>query len=71
MEKRLTERKYSDSPTYATSQGEAPGLTLLLLLWCAYRQEPSMVVLQQAQQAADSDSCRYLHLSPLVELGKG
>jgi hypothetical protein len=29
------------------------GLTLLLMLWYAYRQEPSMVFLQEAQKAAD------------------
>ena len=33
--------------------GVHQGLTLSLMLWCAYRQEPSMAVLCEAQQAAD------------------
>jgi hypothetical protein len=42
------------------------------------RQEPSMAVLQQAQQATERDRCRYLHPTngqkpgtPVVELGRG
>jgi hypothetical protein len=52
----------------------APGLTLLLMLWHAYKQGPIMT----AQQAAERIRCRYLHptnrknlVTPLVELGKG
>jgi hypothetical protein len=54
------------------------GLTLLLMLWSAYRQEPNMAVLQETQHAADRDRCRYLHTTirlksriPVVELEKG
>jgi hypothetical protein len=35
------------------------GLTLLLMLWCAYRQEPGMAALQEAQQAAERVRCTY------------
>jgi hypothetical protein len=34
-------------------KGRLQGLTLLVSLWCAYRQEPGVAVLQEAQQAAD------------------
>jgi hypothetical protein len=33
-------------------KGRLQGLALLLMLWCAYRQEPSMTILREAQQAA-------------------
>lgn len=36
------------------------GLTLLLMLWCVYNQEPSTAVPQETQQAADRDRHRYL-----------
>jgi hypothetical protein len=42
-------------------KGRLQGLTLLLMLWCAYRQEPSMAVLWEAQQAAGWDRGRYSH----------
>jgi hypothetical protein len=42
------------------------GLTLSLMLWCAYRQEPSMIALWEAQPAAEWDRGRYLH--PTIEL---
>ena len=62
-------------PTWVLYYGEVP--ILLLMLWCAYKQEPSMAVLREAQQAAEGDIGRYLHSSngqklvtPVVELGK-
>jgi hypothetical protein len=45
MEKRLKERRSSDWPNLVSIPGEAPSLTLLLMLWCAYRQESSMAAL--------------------------
>jgi hypothetical protein len=43
-----------------------------------YRQKPSMMTIQEAQQAAEKVRCRYLHPSngqklgtPVVELEKG
>ena len=65
-------------PNWDPSQGTLQGLTLLLMLWCAYGKEFSMAVLLEAQQAADLDRSRYLHPttgvmsgSPVAELGKG
>jgi hypothetical protein len=40
-------------PTWDASHGRHQGLTLLLVLWCAYRQEPSMAALPEAPQAAN------------------
>jgi hypothetical protein len=49
-------------PNWDPAQGERlQGLALLLMLWCAYRQEPHKVALGEAQQAADLDICRYLY----------
>ena len=42
-------------------KGRPQGLTLLLMLWCAYKQGPIMTALQKAQQAAERVKCRYLH----------
>ena len=57
--------------------GRLQDLTLLLMLRCAYRQEPSMAALQETQQAAERIRYRYVHpingqklLTPVVELGK-
>ena len=50
MEKRLKKRRFSD---------RLQVLTLLLMLWCAYRQEASMAALQEAQQAVDQDRDTY------------
>jgi len=54
------------------------GLTLLLMLWCVYNQEPSTAVPQETQQAADQDRHRYLYPTnglklgaPVVKLEKG
>jgi hypothetical protein len=53
------------------------GLTLWLVLWCAYKWEPDMAVLWEALPEADWDRCRYLHSTiglkfgtPMVELGE-
>jgi hypothetical protein len=59
-------------------KGRPQGLTLLLILWSVYKQEPIMTALRKAQQAAaERLRCRYLHLTngqrlvtPVVELGK-
>ena len=55
--------------------GMPQGLTVLLILGCAYTKEASMAVLQEAQQAAER--IRYLHPNngqklgpPVGELGK-
>jgi hypothetical protein len=48
MEKRLKERLSSDRPNIgyiSWGQEEHQGLTLLLMLWCVYRQETNMVIL--------------------------
>lgn len=50
---RLRERRFRDQTNWDPSQKEASSLTLLLMMWCAYRQELSMAVLREAQQAAD------------------
>jgi hypothetical protein len=42
-------------------KGRLQGLTLLLMLWCSYREDPSMVALREAQQAVERSRCRYLH----------
>jgi hypothetical protein len=39
------------------------------MLWWAYRQAPSMAALQEAQQAADWDRCRYLHPTTVLKSG--
>jgi hypothetical protein len=59
-------------------KGRLQALTLLLMLHCAYREVPSMAAVQEAQKAAESLRCRYLHPTngqksgtPVVELGKG
>jgi hypothetical protein len=58
-------------------KGRPQGLTLLLMLWCAYRQKPIMTALWEAQQAAERVRCRYLQPTngqkpgtPVAELGK-
>ena len=45
------------------SMGRHQTLTLLLMLCCACRQEPSMAVFWEALWAADWDRCRYLQLT--------
>jgi hypothetical protein len=54
------------------------GLTLLLMLWCAYRQEPGMAILWEALPEVDWDRNRYLYPTIglksgaiVVELGEG
>ena len=42
-------------------KGRLQALTLLLMLWYAYRQDPGMVALPEAKQAAESIKSRYLH----------
>jgi hypothetical protein len=55
MKKRLRERRSTDWPKLGSIQlkGRLQTLTLLLMLWCTYRQESRIVVLCKAQQAAD------------------
>jgi hypothetical protein len=49
-EKRLRERWSSSRPNLGSiSRRVLQGLTLLLMLWCAYRQESSMVVLTEIE----------------------
>ena len=43
-------------------------LTLFLILWCTYRQEPSLYALWEYLQAADWDRSRYLHLTNGLKL---
>ena len=46
MEKSLRERRFNDRPQLrSSSEGGFKALTLLLLLWCAYRKEPSIAAL--------------------------
>jgi hypothetical protein len=54
MEKRLRARRSSDWPNWGIYlKARLQGLTLLLMLWCAYRQDHSIAVLRESQQAAD------------------
>ena len=53
MEKRLRERMSSDWLNLGFISRGGQGLTLLLMLWCAYSQESSMAARQETQQAAD------------------
>ena len=55
MEKRLKERQSNDQPNLESISWrmEHQDLTLLLMLWCAYRQEPGIIVLSEALPAAD------------------
>ena len=53
--RRYRKKRSSDLATLGSiSRGRLQDLTLLLMLWCSYRQEPSMAVLQEANQIADS-----------------
>jgi hypothetical protein len=67
IEKILRERWFRERPNLGSISTGGQGLTLLLVLWCVYRQEPSMDVLWDAQQADDQDRSRYLHPT---EVGK-
>jgi len=74
MEKKLFGRR--SGPNWEPAQGE--GLTLLLTLCCAYRQDLSMATLREAKQPAESIRSTYLYPSngqraatPVLELGKG
>ena len=63
-------------PNWDPAQGEVQGLTLLLIVKCACRLEPSMAALREAQQAAKRVRCRYPTNGKkpgtlMVELGKG
>jgi hypothetical protein len=58
-------------------KGRLQDLTLLLRLWGAHKNGPSMTALRRTQQAAERVRCRYLHptnrqkqLIPVTELGK-
>ena len=64
-------------PDEDPAQGRLQGLTLLLMLSCAYKWEPRMAALQEAHQAAERVRCGYLYPTngqklgtPVVELGK-
>jgi hypothetical protein len=79
MEKRLKERWSIDLPKLWSIlwQGNQ-GLTLLVMLWVAYRQDASMTVHWEFLPAADWDRHRYFHPTiglkletPKVELGEG
>jgi hypothetical protein len=59
-------------------KGWFQGMTLLLMLWYAYRQEPSVASFQEAQEAAERVRCIFLHANielksgtPGAELGEG
>jgi hypothetical protein len=54
MEKRLKARRSSDWSNWGIHlKGRLQGLTLLLMLWCAYTQDHSIAVLREVQQADD------------------
>jgi hypothetical protein len=71
IEKMLRKRRFSNWPKLGSTSGEGrlQSLTLLLILWYAYKQEPGMTLLQEAQQAAERVTCRYLHLTNGQKLG--
>jgi hypothetical protein len=52
-------------PTWNPSQGKESiqGLTLLLMLWYAYKQEPRMADLWETQQEPDGNRRRNLYTS--------
>ena len=58
-------------------RGRLQGLTILLMLWHAYKNDPIITALLKAQQAIKRITCRYLYptngqkrLTPVVELEK-
>ena len=58
MEKRLKERWFNVQPnlgsiSWGVGRDRDQGLTLLLMLWCDYRQEPGVAVLRESLPAAD------------------
>lgn len=62
MEKKLRGRKSSDDPQIGIHpKAKLHGLTLFMMLWCAYRHRLSMVILREGQQMADWERCRYLY----------
>jgi hypothetical protein len=56
-EKRLRKDSPVTSPTWDPSQWEVPRPDTML--WSTYKQEVSMVVLQEAQQAAETEADIY------------
>jgi hypothetical protein len=77
MEKSPRKRRYSDRHKMGSNSRGAQGLTLLLMLWCAYKQAPIMTALQRAHQVAERVRCRYLYPingqkpgTSVVELGE-
>ena len=46
MERSLRERRFSDQPKLGhIPRGDPQGLTVLLMLWCTYKQKPRMTAL--------------------------
>jgi hypothetical protein len=56
-------------PNWDLSQEVAPRPTLLLMLWCDFRQEPSSTALWETQQVVDWDRSSYLY--PPIEQKQG
>ena len=69
MEKSLRKRSPVTAQIGTHLNWRLQGMTILLMLFCAYRLEPGMSVLLENQQAADRDRYRYLTPKQWTDIG--